>query len=434
VLRLAIPFLIALLLGGSAAALPSLRPGQGGGGDGTGVPDTDDADCNMGPSVNQTFGGTIIRMSKDASADGGTDGRTLDCTARAFQLQDIRLQAYGGGFFEVRDFYNNTNTIDFGPSGVSRTFLVLDAVHTLTGIHPVTGAALYAASACPTAGDCAGTVYFDLDTDPDENTRIIFPVDGYAEDSIGEGVTLRAVLADHTGSTTLYGSSSSEVFIDSDTEDGEVSTSVNKDCTNDTSTAEDCDWAVQVKTNGVLTSMITVDGDSSGTPLIQMGALLRATGGLITASGNAPTANVEGRVAIDNTADQLVYGDNEADVNVLDPVRMYCSTVDIAVDGSTDNYPLFITDRAITITATNAYCTGTCTATTATFLLEDQAGNAVTGTTTSTTGSTTQSWVAVTAGGSFAANEVIRFDTTNDPASAAVDPYTICFTYTVTRQ
>lgn len=91
-----------------------------------------------------------------------------------------------------------------------------------------------------------------------------------------------------------------------------------------------------------------------------------------------------------------------------------------------DNIDIYMPAAASTVVSVGAYCNGTCT-TAASISLEDRAGNAMTHTSpTPATGSSNATFQSVTAGGSLAAGEGLRFDVDN-AVSPETDTYTICF-------
>ena len=90
-----------------------------------------------------------------------------------------------------------------------------------------------------------------------------------------------------------------------------------------------------------------------------------------------------------------------------------------------DNMPLGSMPVAVTVTAVWCHCYGTCS-TPATIALEDDAGNAMTGTATCDTGGGVATPATITAGGALVAYEGLRFDTTN-AVSPETDEYSLCF-------
>jgi hypothetical protein len=146
-------------------------------------------------------------------------------------------------------------------------------------------------------------------------------------------------------------------------------------------------------------------------------------------NGASPTVDAAGEMALDTTGPQLLVYDGVA-ARAVPIVQTVCKTFENLAD-SDDNYEIFATPVAVTVTSVGCHCRGTCT-TKATIVLEDRGGNSVTGTPTcsETTGNTT--FTSVSAAGAFGAGEGVRFDVTNTP-SPLTDEYTICFTYTVDR-
>jgi hypothetical protein len=158
------------------------------------IEDPDDASYNMGPHVDQRQGGAIARQTLDSVAAGGTAGRGIDFV-RGIQVQNDELQLYGGTWLRIEDFYNN----DLTGTGNNRVAMILQPVHNLDGINPVSGSGLYAGEVCPEA-DCDGTAYWGLDEVPDLNVELITPVAGITDDPGGGTLaSLWYMLMDVTG-------------------------------------------------------------------------------------------------------------------------------------------------------------------------------------------------------------------------------------------
>jgi hypothetical protein len=153
----------------------------------------------------------------------------------------------------------------------------------------------------------------------------------------------------------------------------------------------------------------------------------------LTGTSSNPTMANDGEIAIDETANQLLYFGGGA-VRTLNPVENVCHTTR-GIAATDDNFIFWMVNQAVTVTSVGCRCVGTCS-TLPTFTLEDNDGNAMTITGTNPTCATTTTeatYAAVTAGGGLVAGEGIAFDTTNTPV-ATTDWITICVTYTVDRQ
>ena len=92
-----------------------------------------------------------------------------------------------------------------------------------------------------------------------------------------------------------------------------------------------------------------------------------------------------------------------------------------------DNMPMGSFPVATTIERVWCHCYGTCT-TPATIQIEDDAGNAMSGTATCDTGGGAATPTTITAGGALVAYEGLRFDVTN-AVSPETDEYAICAGY-----
>lgn len=112
------------------------------------------------------------------------------------------------------------------------------------------------------------------------------------------------------------------------------------------------------------------------------------------------------------------------------PSRETCGTIE-NLAAADDNIPFGSLAHAGTINTLWCHCVGTCT-TPATITLEDGAGNAMTGTATCGASSASPSATTISAGGTVAARELIRFDVTNTPSPDATDDYNLCYSYTYT--
>jgi hypothetical protein len=113
-------------------------------------------------------------------------------------------------------------------------------------------------------------------------------------------------------------------------------------------------------------------------------------------------------------------------VAVQRPRRPVCMRLD-AVTAADDNFEFFAVADQTRVTAVGCRCVGTCTPTLATFVLENRAGTAMTGTPTcGTTGTMTFTAVTRNAASLLAAGDGLAFDVTNTPTAG--DTYILCAT------
>ena len=159
---------------------------------------------------------------------------------------------------------------------------------------------------------------------------------------------------------------------------------------------------------------------------------VRTDGTLAIPQGAAPSVTLAGHIAVDTTADQIVYyGSAERVLNYeMTRCGFYAdlSASDIHMSLGAWSQPVTITGVGCTY-----YGTGT---TVATLTLEDGNSNAmtITGTNpTCTANGTAFTFAAVTAGNALNAGQVVRYNVTNTPAPIT-DDYTICVKYVYTRQ
>jgi hypothetical protein len=169
-----------------------------------------------------------------------------------------------------------------------------------------------------------------------------------------------------------------------------------------------------------------------GTSVLTSTLQVAAGGTLAIPQGTAPTVSLAGQLAIDTTADQLVYYGGAQRVLNYEMTRCgyYAdlSASDIHMSLGAWSQPVTITGVGCTY-----YGTGT---TVATLTLEDGNSNAmtITGTNpTCTANGTAFTFAAVTAGNALNAGQVVRYNVTNTPAPIT-DDYTICVKYVYTRQ
>lgn len=143
-------------------------------------------------------------------------------------------------------------------------------------------------------------------------------------------------------------------------------------------------------------------------------------------NGAGPTVDAAGEVAVDTTDDQLIfYGGAK---RVIPYRQTKCIVVENLVAGD-DNVPVFVFDKAATLAETSCYTTST---TIPSYTLEDNSGNAVTGSGTCVNSTSTATWTATTSGNTFVAGETLRFDT--GTAADAATWTTICVAYTEDAQ
>jgi hypothetical protein len=157
-----------------------------------------------------------------------------------------------------------------------------------------------------------------------------------------------------------------------------------------------------------------------------------STGTLQIPYGTAPSVSLAGHVALDTTADQVVYYGGAERILSYDMTRCGYFT---DIQSSDDQIALGAWSVPVTITGIGCTYNGTGT-TKATLTLEDGGGSAMTITGTNPTCTANGSdftFAAVTAGNTLNAGEIVRFNVTNIP-SPTTDDYTICVKYVYTRQ
>jgi hypothetical protein len=147
-------------------------------------------------------------------------------------------------------------------------------------------------------------------------------------------------------------------------------------------------------------------------------------------NGANPTVDALGEIAVDSTANQLLFYGNAT--ITLSAERSLSVTIP-SLANTDDNFLFWIAPTNLTITKVGCkYCGAGITP--ATIALEDDAGNTMThGTVTCVNQGTAVTFIDVTAANGLITGEGLRFDTTNTP-NPATDNYTIVAVYTVDRQ
>jgi hypothetical protein len=453
----------ALFVAGQARAISDFTGGRpGGSGSDSRIPTlTTECDWNTtsGNGVNQLFSSPLLMVTR--GADATTPGTGVDCNPQIVMGNiygnsvSSRLQITGTGYYEVSDFYtgmfrsadvNYTLSPDGGDcldgctAGVyppTKVFMRLSVVHDLDRADPSTGTLIYPGGVCPAGDTCQGPgsdVFMGVNGAPDFPVVWIMAVDGLDEDEVATGyTTLTAMTYDYSGDVPIWGTSPTIDIHDGETDDGETAANIVVDCTNTATTAEDCDMTFSVKQSGAMLPAITIDGDAgSSTASVTANAGFVAATTMQAPAGGAPVVTTNGRVAVDTTASQLVYGGAAGAVQVLDPVQTLCVSLTDMADQ--DNYPILTPAYAVTLTSVGCYCSGTCT-NEAAFALEDKDANAI-GTApdcATTTNAATFTSLTADSDGVLVAGEVVRFDQTNGSLTTG-DDYSLCVTYTVNRQ
>ena len=161
---------------------------------------------------------------------------------------------------------------------------------------------------------------------------------------------------------------------------------------------------------------------SSGTPAHYFNAYASDDHITLGATGNISYIKLQ----TDSTGDSEVQlpASSVGNSEVVGGLSKCASVENLAA--ADDNMLLGSMPVAVTVTGVWCHCSGTCS-TPATVALEDDAGNAMTGTATCDTGGGVATPATITAGGALSAYEGLRFDTTNTPSPDGSDEYAICF-------
>lgn len=181
---------------------------------------------------------------------------------------------------------------------------------------------------------------------------------------------------------------------------------------------------------GTTNEITLTNGDGvSGNPTVSLPTSidLSAKTSIAIPTGTNPTVSTNtGRIAVDSTEGQLVYSDGAERVLPYKFRRCVMYENLVAAD---DNMLTWNAQKAITITDVSCKTAGF-SGTQPTITLEDDSGNAMTGTPTC---DTSGAWTAVTAANTLIAAEGLRFDTTNTPGPTTGTQALICFAYTEDR-